>query len=366
MPSDDAIRQFFRRHRGTAVGVGPSFPPRDGDPEKRPDVIELGCEVDPPDWKPVIPSEQPVAPGEYPTRFVDGCHTGHAVCCLRNPTHGWPVVVFLAEVGGVALRADGRTLVREFVGLERVVSFVADAFPWDEVEAFAAAVANLAEFPLRLLPARRPEGADANLFDYEVHRQQAETRTKNEMATWEAVAIDADPAAATLLDGRLASRLLTAPTARRGLVVAVVKTHAQNYLHDQGWRTLLDLRPGQRTPFFKIDRRQTGNESALPVATWYLKLAGGDLPNWGVVRVEVPWVQFADRWPARERQVGFVNRLSRWLIDIRCRQASYARMPVSLEPIVRAEDSLKSLFTPFGVLRNRFLRHAGVVGSTSP
>jgi hypothetical protein len=54
--------------------------------------------------------------------------------------------------------------------------------------------------------------------------------------------------------------------------------------------------------------------------------------------------------------------LSRWLIDARCRQQSYARMPVSLEPIVRAEDSLKSLFTPFGVLRNRFLRHAGVIG----
>ena len=80
----------------------------------------------------------------------------------------------------------------------------------------------------------------------------------------------------------------------------MVKTHAQNYLHDQGWRTLLDLRPGQRTPFFKIDRRQTGSESALPVATWYLKLAGSDLPNWGVVRVEVPWVQFVDQWPASE------------------------------------------------------------------
>jgi hypothetical protein len=40
-------------------------------------------------------------------------------------------------------------------------------------------------------------------------------------------------------------------------------------------------------------------------------------------------------------------------------------MAVSLEPIVRAEDCLKSLFTPFGVLRNRFLRHAGVVGSVS-
>jgi hypothetical protein len=363
MPSDDPVRQFFRRHRGSAVASAPTFPVREGDPEDRADVIELGPEVEPEDWKPVIPSEQPAHPGEYPTRFIDGCHTGHPVSCLRNPTHGWPVAVFLAEVGGVAMRLDGRTLVREFVGLERVVSFVVDAFPWDEVEGFAAAVSNLAEFPLRLLPARRPQGADVNLFDYEVHRQQAETRTKQEMATWEAVAIDADPTAVTLLDGRLASRLLTAPTARRELIVSVVKTHAQNYLHDQGWRTLLELRPGQRTPFFKIDRRQTGSEAALPVATWYLKLAGGDLPNWGVVRVEVPWVQFADQWPGRAQQTGFVNRLSRWLIDARCRQESYARMPVSLEPIVRAEDSLRSLFTPFALLRNRFLRHAGVLGS---
>jgi hypothetical protein len=35
-------------------------------------------------------------------------------------------------------------------------------------------------------------------------------------------------------------------------------------------------------------------------------------------------------------------------------------MAVSLEPIVRAEDSLKSLFTPFTVLRNRFYLAAGV------
>src|SRR5262249_6176056 len=160
-----------------------------------------------------------------------------------------------------------------------------------------------------------------------------------EMATWEAIALEADREAVTLLDGRLASRLLTAPSARRGLVIGVVKTHARNYLHDQGWRTLLDLRPGQRTPFFRIDRRQAGREPRLPVATWYLKLAGGDLPNWGVVRVEVPWAQFADRWPTRDQQTWLVSRLSRWLIDARCRQQSYARMPVSLDPIVRAEDS---------------------------
>ena len=34
-------------------------------------------------------------------------------------------------------------------------------------------------------------------------------------------------------------------------------------------------------------------------------------------------------------------------------------MPVSLEPIVRAEDALKPLFTPFPVLVNRLYRTAG-------
>jgi hypothetical protein len=99
------------------------------------------------------------------------------------------------------------------------------------------------------------------------------------------------------------------------------------------------------------------------VATWYLKLAGSDMPNWGIVRVEVPWEQFVHLWPTTHDQTGFVHRLSRWLIDARCRQESYQRMPVSLEPIVRAEESLKSLLTPFGVLKNRFLRHAGLFGS---
>ena len=57
---------------------------------------------------------------------------------------------------------------------------------------------------------------------------------------------------------------------------------------------------------------------------------------------------------------GFVNRLSRWLIDARCRTDSYARMPVSLDPIVRAEDALKPLFTPIQVLVNRLYRTAGL------
>jgi hypothetical protein len=362
--SNNPVREFFRRHQAAVVGIGPPAGPHEGDAEDRPDVIDWSPEMEPDDWEPRTPSEQPAEPGEYPTRFIDGCHVGHAVTRVWAPGRSGMVALYLAEIGGIAMALRGRTLVREFYGLERVAGMVTDLFPWSEIEEFAAGLFRIPDLRLRLLPARRPQD-NPNPFDYEAMRAQAEVRTKQEMANWESIALHADPNAATLLDGRLASRLLTATgcEGRKGLVVGVVKTHAQNYLHPQGWRTLYDLGPRQRTPFFVIDRRQTGPEAALKVATWYQRLAVTDTPEWGVIRVEVPWAQVVARWPTRDQRVGFVNRLAGWLIDVRCRQQSYARMPVSLEPIVRAEDSLKSLFTPFGLLRNRFLRHAGVFGS---
>ena len=368
MSSDDAIRRFFRRHAGAAVGTYPVQNDLDAVSDKRDELIEWDVEQPADAWQPVALPETPAQPGEVPVRFIDGCQSGHAVACLRAPDVGWPIPVFLAEVGGVALRLRGRDLRRDFFGLDRVVSFVTDVFPWPEVEALAAALASLPDFPLRVLPTGKPAVDDPiDLFDYERMRKAAQNRANNEMSNWEAIALAADRTTPTLCDGRLEPRLRSSAAADRfALVVGVVKTHSANLLHPQGWRTLLDLKPGQRTPFFRIAKTAKGESNDLPVATWFVKMAGGEevMPNWAAVRVEVPWIQF-ERWPEPGR-TGFVNRLSRWLIDARCRQRSYARMDVSLEPIVRAEDSLKSLFTPFGVLRNRFLRHAGVAGSVSP
>lgn len=362
MSSDEGLRRFFRRYRAAAVGIYPEQPELEAMSEEQEELIEWDHEVPQDEWKPIVLPEAPAKSDESPQRFIDGCHLGHAVVCVRAPETGWPIPLMLAEVGGVALRLDGRELVRDFFGLERVLSFVADPFPWEEVEAFAEAMANHPDFPMRLLPATAPT-KDKNPFDYEVMRKQAQNRSNNEMANWEAVALAADAAVPVLVDGRLEPRLRSEDQAeKRSLVVGVVKQQAQNYLHPQGWRTLLDLRPGQRTPYFRVARRKSGTANDLPVATWYVKLSGGqeETPNWGAIRVEIAWVQF-ERWPAAARTAA-VSRLSRWLVDARCRQRSYARAPVSLEPIVRAEESLKSLFTPFGVLRNRFLRHAGVIG----
>jgi hypothetical protein len=363
MSSDDVLRRFFRRHAGTAVGMYPMQNEFDAVNESREAQIEWSVERPADEWRPMILPEAPARPGEVPERFIDGCQSGHAVVCLRAPETGWPIPVFLAEVGGVAMRLHGRHLVREFFGLDRVVSFVTDVFPWSEVEACAAALANLPDLPLRLLPTDRPRVDDPlDLFDYEKMRKAAQNRANQEMATWEAVALSADSNTPTLCDGRLEPRLRKSAVEHFALVVGVVKTHSANLLHAQGWRTLLDLKPGQRTPYFLLAQTETGEANALPVATWFVKIAGGQevMPNWAAVRVEVPWIQL-QRWPEHDRS-GFVNRLSRWLIDARCRQPSYGRMAVSLEPIVRAEDSLKSLFTPFGVLRNRFLRRSGMLG----
>src|SRR5262249_47614386 len=143
---------------------------------------------------------------------------------------GWPVPVFLAEVGGIALRQRGRELHRDFYGLERVISFITDLFPWPEIEEFAGAVSNLPDLELRVLPTGRPDVNDPiELFDYEKMRKAAQNRANNEMANWEAIALATDRETPTLVDGRLEPRLRPPVVAAQGaLVVGVVKTHSAN------------------------------------------------------------------------------------------------------------------------------------------
>jgi hypothetical protein len=261
----------------------------------------------------------------------------------------------------VALRAVGRRFEREFVAVERVLSFVADPFPWEEVEGFAAELLNKPELKLRVLPANRPS-AEHSPFDYEVMRTQARARAQQEMTVLEGLALAVDPGKPTLVDGPIKPKLMVMPKPGDPLLIGVAKTQAADYLPEQGWRTLLNLGKAQRTPVFKIEGTPDWNTKQLPVASWYLKLGSGPrlAPNWGYVRVGVPWEQFLKRVNISSKEFSFVNRLSRWLIDARCRTESYARMPVSLDPIVRAEEALKPLFTPVPVLVNRLYRTAGL------
>lgn len=290
-----------------------------------------------------------VDPEALPQRFIDGCHAGETVAWLQDSL-GHPIPVRLAEIGGVCMRIEGRSLRREFVHIERIVSLIVDPFPWREVEGFTAA---LTENDFRLLPANLPlidDGERGLTHDFERMREQPRLRSQHEMAVLEELALYQDPTIFSLVDGRL-GRMQQADLSSYD-VIGVIKQHRENYLHPRGWQVLYSLEPGQRTPAFQLPSKH------LPVVSWYLKLDGahGAMPNWGIVRVEIS-IQHFERQRCNFR---YLDRLSNALRHLRCRQGSYARAPVSMGPIVHAEDSLKSLFTPPATLAQRFYHLTGL------
>lgn len=352
----DAISRFLTSYQATAVGDTPPQPllPDIGDSPETNEKVEWDWEQTAAAWQAVTVPEAPAKPGEYPERFIDGSQHNLPVLCVRPP-QGWPIPLVVAEAGAIALRLKGRTFVRDFVQVERFLGMLTDPFPWYDVERFSADLANRDDLRLRLTPANFPK-PEKNPFDYEVMRNQTHQRLQQEMLNLERLAFAAEPDVPALMDGMIAGAIHSEAARLRPLLVGIVKRIANPHLHDAGFRVLLTMRPGQRTPVMKLTGVSDDHEADMPRASWYLKLAGGPrlAPNWGYVRVDVPWVQFEQR----KMDFGFVNRLSRWLIDARCRAASYARMPVSLEPIVRAEDLLKPLFTPLSRLANRLAREA--------
>jgi hypothetical protein len=348
---------FLREHGGRRLRPYPDQPilfMAEGPEGEEAAKVDLDYERARDEWRPQGVVGAAEAPAELPRRFIDGSHVGHTVTCLFD-AEGHPVPVMLAQVGGVCVSAEGGTLRREFAEVERVVSMIIDPFPWHEVESFATALADIG---LRLLPASAPlylreDGSkEPRLsYDFEAMRKQAQDRSNYEMEVLEELALCQRPAVPSLVDGRLEPRLKRT-SLQQYPIAGVVKQHREGYLHPHGWRVFYRLEPGERTPAFQLRSEQ------LPVVSWYLKLDGprGALPGWGVVRVELPLVHFQQ---AGEK-FDYIDRLSGALFKMRCRQGSYRRGPVSLEPIVRAEESLKALFSPLPSLVQRFYRQTGL------
>jgi hypothetical protein len=117
---------------------------------------------------------------------------------------------------------------RRFDIVERAVSMVADVFPWDEIESFAAALqANGFRLLTALPPDRKPS------YDFEKMRKAAQNRSYDEMGVLEEAALAQEPNLPTIVDGRLEPRVggfdpLISP------VFGVIKTHHKNYLHREG------------------------------------------------------------------------------------------------------------------------------------
>lgn len=300
-------------------------------------------------WQPRSVDTAALEPTAMPRRFIDGCHSGETVAWLRDDD-GHPIPVRLAQIGGVCLRIDDRTPRRECERVERIVSLIVDPFPEDEIEKFATELHALGLRLLSAMPPKNDEGERELTYDFERMREQTRVRAQHEMATLEQHAFSHAPEIFSMVDGRLGR--IECGDLERFDVVGVIKQHRENYLHPRGWQVLYELRPGQRTPAFQLPSKHQ------PVVSWYLKLDGAreDMPNWGVVRVEISCAQF-------ERQrcnFDYLDRLSHALLCLRCRQASYERAPVSLEPIVWAEASLKALFERPDTLAQHFYHWTGL------
>jgi hypothetical protein len=353
--------EFLRRHGARRVR---EFAPQpelltDSNPlAKDEEKVDLDYERPSCDWAPLpLPCEYPHDWAQGPQRFVDGKDVGRTIAWLQSED-GFPVPIRLAEVGAIALRVmdNGRgqkELRREWDKVERVVAFMADLFPWHEVEEFAYALQGTG---FRLLPVYAGDDENEgplNFFDFESMRKRAGDSSKNEMLRLEREALGQDNATPSLVDGSLETH--SAGFGQSDPVVGLVKTHSRNYLNAEGWRTYYQLEPCQRTPAFCVPGRQ---RRALDVISWYVRLDGarGELPNYGVVRVEVPKPFFEDNG----KDWTYLDRVSKLICNYRCRDAGYGRAAISIHPIQRAEESLGSLFTQSDTLISRFYHLTGL------
>ncbi len=365
-----AAQRFFSDHVGCRMEGYPSQVPSwvgadfqsDALPEDLAGTSDLDVELPRDEWDAITPqTPDGWRVGEWaerPIRFVDGSDKGDTVAWLRGPL-GHPIPVRFSQIGSVVVEVIAGERFRIFDICEPVVSLVADAFEWDEVEAFAS---ELQENGMRLLPAKPPGGVLS--YDFETMRKAAQNRSNDEMGILEELAIAQAPDVPTIVDGRLEPRSGGFDPAVSP-VIGVVKSHREIYLHPGGLQLLYGLSAGQRTPVFRILKTRKVTETGvelkdinLPVASWYLKLAGGAgaMPTWGYVRVEVAWAWF-EKHP---RRFEWADYLSRALCEYRCRDRNYGRAAVSLDPIVRAEELLAATFEAHRALVNRFYRLAGL------
>lgn len=339
----------FLHTYGAARLVGyvpqPSF-----DPDKEPEeTVDHDYERPREHWRPITPEIPRGWDGDdwsgTPRRFVDGKDVGETVAWIKAPG-GYPVPIRLAQVGSVVIEREGRSLRRSYYSepIEPVVAFVAQPFPWQDVEGFAIALQTEG---FRLLTAP-PLGGQCS-HDFELMRKAAANRTMLEMELLEQAAITHARDVPMVIDGRLEPRRSGFSDANDP-VYGVIKTHKKNYLHPKGIEAVYKMTHGQRTPLFCI--RHPNGSSRLEVVSWFVRLGAQQqaAPHAGLIRIEVARVFFEQQQDGTD----FANKLSHICCRYRSRSHTYDRAACSLHPIVRAEESLGACFCNPAHLISRF------------
>ncbi len=281
-----------------------------------------------------IPSRE--GGGHLPTRYIDGTIVARTVGALTDP-QGRQRPMLLAVIGAAALELDSSVLTRREMDfeVETLLAMITKGLKDSDLHQMTLGLEDLGLRFLQL-PARTLS------TDFELARAHTFDGAREEMLQAERRLMLAGLDQPTLVDGVLEDRLGDLDSWDVPIVGVVKRLlRIRHHLHQAGINLVYTLRPGERTPAIVL---QTKPKPYMfkPVVSWFLRLSGeGHIaPSWGVVRVAIPQEYFEG---TLGKSFEAINEISGWLYTLRCRDRSYARMPVSLEPIVRVEEHLQAL-----------------------
>lgn len=308
-------------------------------------VTALSYEFPIDDWRPIqCGGESSFAP----RRFIDGSTFARTVAVFN--VDGVPRPAVLACVGAMALSLNDRSLTRDknSVRVETVLALVSNGIPNEDLMGLADALSPL---KIRLI---RSETSEISA-DFDTLRRRTWDLANHRMEECEREVLYLDFKTPTLVDGLLERRLTR--VASHGMpVVGAVKKQMRRYLPSSHASMLYELNPGQRTPSFLLETEHA------PIVSWYLRLcpAGELAPGAGIIRLTMPQ-EFLDRECQDKKQLTrSLCAVSNWICQLRHRESSYARMAVSLEPIVRLEDELHAVMPSVGEMAARLHRAMGI------
>jgi hypothetical protein len=291
-------------------------------------VDQLSYECPPAAWGPLACAGWPVGP---PRRFVDGSVFARTVGTFSIGGQLRPAI--LAAIGAMAVDLQDRTLRRTpaSVHTETTLCLLAAGMPAGDLETLRAGLQQLG------VQLEAPTGQDAR-GDFELLRRRTWDLAKARMEDAERAVLHRDPATPTLVDGLLERRLVRLAV-QAAPAYGLVKTQRRQLLPGPLAARLLELQAGERTPAFVV-----ATEHA-ELVTWYLRLTqpDGGAPNTGIVRLSATRAYLEQRFPDPAARFAELSAVSAWLRTLRCRDRSYPRAAVSLEPVVRLEQQLHAL-----------------------